>query len=133
MKPVIIVLLLATVGATGLSLAQSNIKSADSNKAKGVITIQCEENSPSNRCLRVPLPPEPPEPPAPPPPPPPPELPTLPEIYIPEALHAICADKAAGSKIKAQQSDSLQFSGTCIKRDGKIILDIDHIRQRKQS
>jgi len=130
MKPVIIVLLLATVGAAGLSFAQSNIKSVDSNKTNGVITIQCEEQSASNRCLKVPPLPE---PPAPPPPPPPPELPSLPEIYIPEALHAICADKAAGTKIKAQQSDSLQFSGTCVKRDGKIILDIDHIRQRKQS
>ena len=100
MKPVIIVLLLATVGAAGLSIAQSNIKSADSNKTKGVITIQCEEQSASNRCLKVPPLPE---PPAPPPPPPPPELPSLPEIYIPETLHAICADKAAGTKIKAQQ------------------------------
>jgi hypothetical protein len=130
MKPIIIVLLLATVGAAGLSIAQSNIKSADSNKTNGVITIQCEEKSASNRCLKVPPLPE---PPAPPPPPPPPELPTLPEIYIPEALHAICADKAAGTTIRAQQSDSLQFSGTCVKRDGKIMLDIDHIRQRKQS
>lgn len=130
MKPVAIVLLLATVGAAGLSVAQSKIKSADSSKDSTVITIQCEEKSISNRCLKVPLPPA---PPAPPPPPPVPELPAIPEIYIPEALHAICADKAAGTKIKAQQSDSLQFSGTCIKRDGKIILDIDHIRQRKQS
>lgn len=130
MKPVAIVLLLATVGAAGLSVAQSKIKSADSSKYNTVITIQCEENSISNRCLKVPPPPA---PPAPPPPPPVPELPAIPEIYIPEALHAICADKAAGTKIKAQQSDSLEFSGSCIKRDGKMILDINHIRQRKQS
>ena len=130
MKPVAIVLLLATVGAAGLSVAQSKIKSADSSKDNTVITIQCEEKSISNRCLKVPPPPA---PPAPPPPPPAPELPSLPEIYIPEALHAICADKAAGTKIKAQQSDSLEFSGICVKRDGKTVLDIDHIRQRKQS
>nr|WP_315482576.1 hypothetical protein [uncultured Undibacterium sp.] len=133
MKPVAIVLLLATVGAAGLSVAQSKIKSADSIKDSTVITIQCEEKSISNRCLKVPPPPAPPAPPAPPPPPPVPELPAIPEIYIPEALHAICADKAAGTKIKAQQSDSLEFSGSCIKRDGKMILDINHIRQRKQS
>ena len=130
MKPVAIVLLLATVGAAGLSIAQSKIKSTDSNKDNTVIIIQCEEKSISNRCLKVPAPPA---PPAPPPPPPAPELPSLPEIYIPEALHAICADKAAGTRIKAQQSDSTQFSGTCVKRDGKTVLDIDHIRQRKQS
>ncbi len=130
MKPVAIVLLLATFGAAGLSVAQSKVKSVDINKSNTVITIQCEEKSISNRCLKVPAPPA---PPAPPPPPPAPELPSLPEIYIPEALHAICADKAAGTRIKAQQSDSLEFSGSCIKRDGKMILDIDHIRQRKQS
>lgn len=130
MKPVAIVLLLATFGAAGLSVAQSKVKSVDINKSNTVITIQCEEKSISNRCLKVPAPPA---PPAPPPPPPAPELPSLPEIYIPEALHAICADKAAGTRIKAQQSDSLEFSGSCIKRDGKMILDINHIRQRKQS
>lgn len=130
MKPVAIVLLLATFGAAGLSVAQSKVKSVDINKSNTVITIQCEEKSISNRCLKVPPPPA---PPAPPPPPPVPELPAIPEIYIPEALHAICADKAAGTKIKAQQSDSLEFSGSCIKRDGKMILDINHIRQRKQS
>ena len=130
MKPVAIVLLLATFGAAGLSVAQSKVKSVDINKSNTVITIQCEEKSISNRCLKVPAPPA---PPAPPPPPPAPELPSLPEIYIPEALHAICADKAVGTRIKAQQSNSLEFSGSCIKRDGKMILDIDHIRQRKQS
>ncbi|WP_395009585.1 hypothetical protein [Undibacterium sp.] len=130
MKTIVIALLLATVSAAGLSVAQSNIKSADSSKANNVITIQCEEKSASNRCLKVPPPPA---PPAPPPPPPPPEEPTPPEIHIPEALHAICAGKAAGTTIKAEQSDSIQFSGSCIKRDGKMVLDIDHIRQRKQS
>ncbi len=130
------VIIFAALGATGLSIAESKIKQTEAKKtnlANTVISIQCESTTGKNRCLKLLSPPPPPAPPAPPavpatlePPAPPP-----PALEIPEELHAICKDKAEGATIEAKQSDAITFSGTCVKRDGKMLLDVHRVHARQ--
>ncbi|MBR7747676.1 hypothetical protein [Undibacterium baiyunense] len=140
------VIIFAALGATGLSIAESKIKQTEVKKtslANTVISIQCESTTGKNRCLKLLPPPPPPAPPAPPTvpatlepptPPSPPALPSAPlppALEIPEELHYICKDKAEGAKIEAKQSDSITFSGKCVKRDGKMLLDIHRVQARQ--
>lgn len=143
------VIIFAALGATGLSIADSNVKqteATETNVTNTVISIQCESATGKNRCLKLLPPPPPPAPPAPPTvpasielpappaPPTPPALPSAPlppALEIPEALHGICKDKGEGTAIEAKQSDAITFNGTCIKRDGKMLLDVHSVHSRQ--
>lgn len=131
------VIIFAALGATGLSIAESEIKQTEAKKTNvtnTVISIQCESTTGKNRCLKLLPPPPPPAPPAPPTPPTPPALPSAPPppaLEIPEALHGICKDKGEGTAIEAKQSDAVTFSGTCIKRDGKMLIDVHRVHARQ--
>jgi hypothetical protein len=147
MKPIVAILLFATLGATGLTLAQNKINIEFNDKSGKVITIVCNDQSTKKACIKPP-PPAPPAPPAlpslpsPPPPPLPPTPPTLaeltspplppsppepPEIVIPDEVHAACKGKTEGSKANWKQEPSAYYSGTCIKRKGEMQLDVTHI------
>lgn len=134
------VIIFAALGATGLSIAESKIKQTEAKKTNlnnTVIIIQCESTTGKNRCLKLLPPPPPPAPPAPPAvpatlePPALPSAPLPPALEIPEELHGICKDKAEGATIEAKQSDAITFSGTCVKRDGKMLLDVHRVHARQ--
>lgn len=128
------VIIFAALGATGLSIAESKIKQTEAKKTNTtntVISIQCESTTGMNRCLKLLPPPPPPAAPAPPAPPELPSAPLPPALEIPEALHGICKDKGEGTAIEAKQSDAVTFSGTCIKRDGKMLLDVHRVHARQ--
>ncbi|MBC3873888.1 hypothetical protein [Undibacterium flavidum] len=154
MKPIALTVLLATLGATGLSLAQSNIDIDLNGIHSKVVSVKCTQNSTKKSCAKLlppPIPPAPPAPPAlpspmaplPPPPPPLPDLPSIadlpeppeppepPEIVIPDEVHQACKNKSVGASASWQPNKSTYYGGTCVKRDGKMILDVHQISLHK--
>lgn len=155
MKPLALVILFAAFGATGLSLAQSEIEIDSKSIQSHVIGVTCPPGSAKKDCTKPtpPLPPAPPSPrvpppplPAPPPPPPappaladlpeppelpeplePPEPPEPPELVIPDEVHQACKNKSAGASASWQVNKSAYYGGTCVKRDGKMMLDVRQI------
>jgi hypothetical protein len=146
MKPLALVILFAAFGATGLSIAQSTIEIDSKGIHSNVISVKCPTDS-EKSCVKIlppPLPPAPPAPPSrpvPPPPPPappaladlpePPEPPEPPEIVIPDEVHQACNNKNAGTSANWQANKSADYGGICVKRDGKMILDVHRISLHK--
>lgn len=145
MKPIIAVLLFAALGATGLTMAQNKINIEFKDKSGKVVTIVCDDQSRRKGCIKPPPPPAPPalptmpSPPSPPPPPPlpalaglteppvPPSPPEPPEIVIPDEVHAACKNKMEGSQASWTQKPNAYYSGTCVKKNGEMQLDVKRI------
>ena len=62
-----------------------------------------------------------------PPPPAPPAPPEPPEIVIPNEVHQACQNKNAGTAASWRQDKSAYYAGVCVKRDGKMVLDVHQI------
>ncbi|MFA9273342.1 MAG: hypothetical protein ACEQSE_00590 [Candidatus Aquirickettsiella gammari] len=147
MKPLALVILFAAFGATGLSIAQSTIEIDSKGIHSNVVSVRCPTDSAKSTCVKLlppPVPHAPPSLPAPPPPPPappaladlteppePPAPPEPPEINIPDEVHQACKHKSAGASASWQANKSAYYGGTCIKRDGKMMLDVHRISLHK--
>ncbi len=153
MKPLTIVILLAAIGATGLSIAQNKVEIDASGVRLKTISIHCSDDTTKKACARAVSPPMPPAPPprlpaapAPPAPPAPPALtdlpeppepleppvpPEPPEIIVPEEVHAACAGKAVGAAASWQREPSAYYGGTCLQSKGKMRLDVHRITLQK--
>lgn len=143
MKPLALVILFAAFGATGLSIAQSTIEIDSKGIHSNVISVKCPTDS-AKICVKrlpPPLPPAPPSRPVPPPPPPappaladlpePPKPPEPPEIVIPDEVHQACNNKSAGTSASWQANKSAYYGGVCIKREGKMMMDVHQISLHK--
>lgn len=156
MKPFLLVLLFAGIGAAGVSLAQNHIDISNNNGHTS-ITIRCNQDSSHctqrlRKTMRPPLPPLPPSPPSPPlppaPPPPPLEMselsllaelaeladladlpapPPPPEPFIPKQVHRACQGKQDGQAAHWHIGRHAYYSGTCRQHQGAMQLDVSHI------
>lgn len=153
MKPLALVILFAACGATGLSIAQSKVELDSKGIQVKFSRHECTQDASKKKCLTQllpppPAPPAPPRPPAPPPPPPalptglvsvtdlptpplPPEPPEPPEVVIPDEVHQACNNKSAGTAASWQQDKSAFYRGVCVKREGKMQLDVRQISLSK--
>ncbi|MBC3809207.1 hypothetical protein H8K52_17845 [Undibacterium seohonense] len=143
MKPLITIILFAALGATGLSMAQSKVQIITKDHKRTVVTITCDgDDASKDKCRKFAPPPPPPAPPPPPlpnlpeppEPPEPPELPEPPEppvISIPDEVHQACKGKSEGSKTSWNIDKFEHYAGVCIKRNGKMELDVQRITINK--
>ena len=133
------------VSLLGLSCVISNLSLAGEH-----ITIRCQSSQAD--CPKIPPPPPPPETPVMPPaclpkeplsgfspkqipqpsvpseeclrPPTPPAIPPVPEM--PAQTHKACANKKEGTIITWQIDSNSEMTGVCVKKDGKMIFNLDH-------
>ncbi len=148
MKPLLLVLLFAGIGATGLTLAQNQIAISNTSKATS-ITIDCNADAAlckrlAKKSIRPPAPPVPPAPPAPPDASEPPELPDLsdlpeppepplpppppPKVVIPKEVHRACQGKKVGEEAQWRIGNKAYYAGTCRQQQGELQLDVHHIK-----
>ena len=137
MKSLLLVLLFAGVGATGLTLAQNHVDISNTNGHTSV-TIRCNQETALcarllKKTVRPPAPPdlselpvfpeipeipEIPEPPAPPPPP---------EIVIPKQVHRACVGKNQGQEAQWRVGSHSYYAGICRQQSGKMQLDVNRV------
>lgn len=154
MKPLLLVLLFAGIGATGLTLAQNQIAISSTNKVTS-ITIDCNLDAAlckrlAKKSIRPPAPPAPPAPPVPPEasePPEPPELaeladlpdfpeppepplppPPPPKVVIPKEVHRACQGKKVGEEAHWRIGSKADYTGICRQQQGELQLDVRHIK-----
>lgn len=144
MKPILLVLLFASLGATGLSFAQKHIEITNNN-GHTTISVHCDDTPAVCARLLKKLP-QPPAPPAPPTPPQPPEIGNLPELpelaelpdlpdppppppepVVPKQVHQACQGKAEGEAAHWRSGDQAYYAGTCKRHQGTMQLDVNHI------
>lgn len=143
MKPLLLVLLFAGLGATGLSVAQNYIAISSTNGHTS-ITLRCDQDSIlcTDQSKRTKCPPAPPAPPAPPSPPDSAEFPELPEVpeipeppappeppkvVIPTQVHRACSGKQDGQEAQWRVGTLSYYAGTCRKHQDKLQLDVTRI------
>jgi hypothetical protein len=142
MKPLLIVILIAAIGASGMSYAQNKIQAHTKNGVT-TITIHCDSRESKESCERLlsqlPQPPQPPTPPGVPEPvspptppaaatlPEPPAPPPVPKIVIPAEVRAACDSKAVGDQVTWNKVKDEIYAGTCVKKNGKMMFDVDYI------
>lgn len=148
MKPLLLVLLFAGLGATGLSFAQKHIEITDKD-GRTTISIRCDDTPAvcARLLKKIAPPPAPPTPPAPPPPSEIAELPELPELpelaelpdlpepppppplpTIPKKVHKVCQGKAEGDAAHWRSGDSAYYAGICKRHQGSMRLDVREIQ-----
>lgn len=159
MKPLLIVILLAGIGASALSIAQNHAKESTSTpdktkKAKfNIHIIHCDEDCPTPptppsppAAPEAPMPPTPPNPPvpgapmlpAPPtppsftPPPAPPTPPLPPKLIIPDTVHQACQSLKAGAQATWITPDHSRYSGICETRQGQLKLQVQSISKTSE-
>ncbi|MBI3712792.1 MAG: hypothetical protein HY253_07495 [Burkholderiales bacterium] len=143
MKPLLLVLLFAGFGATGLSLAQNHIDISNTNGHTS-ITIRCDQEAVLcdqilKRTKRPPAPPAPPTPPSPPglselpdvpeypEIPEPPEPPPPPKVVIPKQVHRACEGKKDGQEAQWRVGKQSYYAGICRQQQGAMQLDVHRI------